>query len=261
MKRLVAILLLIVLALCFFSCKRRNNVEADVFYEVTFNTVAFPEETPPQAVTVKKGETVEKPVFNAEPSAGYVIVWTKDTATNAVYDFSAPVTESFTLYAVEVPRSYTITYLLEKGTNNAGNPTTFTKATESILLKAPVMPFGYTFVRWAKYDDPDSTVTEIPQGTETDVILRAVFNPVTYVVTYYNAGDTNPNPTSYEFGTTLNLTSPQKGNHRFLGYTIKSDPNKTPVTALTAEFILAHRTALFYENGTISLEANWEEIG
>lgn len=262
MKRLFASLLLLVLLFGLFSCKDRNKPAEDVFYQVEFSTSNLPyEAAPPEKVTVKAGESIAAPEFSVEPTAGYVVIWTRDVLSKTPYDFSAAVSENFILYAVEVPRSYTITYLLEKGTNNAGNPTTFTKATESILLKAPVMPFGYTFVRWAKYDDPDSTVIEIPQGTEMDVILRAVFNPVTYVVTYYNAGDTNPNPTSYEFGTTLELTNPQKGNHRFLGYTIKSDPNKTPVTALTAEFILAHRTALFYENGTISLEANWEEIG
>ena len=261
MKRFVAILLLFVLPLCLFACKREKQPEGDVFYEVTFNTVAFPTATQPEAARVKQGEAVAKPSFDGVASAGNVVVWTKDTTTKEVYDFSAPVTQSFTLYAVEAPRTYSVTYLLEKGTNNAENPTSFTIATETILLQAPTMPFGYRFVKWAYYDSPDSVVTAIEQGTEEDIILRAVISPVTYTVTYFEAGDTNPNPTTYEFGTTLTLAAPEKARHRFLGYTIKSDAQRTPVTALTAEFILAHKEALFYENGTISLEANWEVIG
>lgn len=260
MKRFVAVLLLFVLTLCFFSCKKEKAPEGDVFYEVTFSTVAFPTATPPEAARVKMDEAVAAPSFDGVASAGNMVVWTKNTSTNEVYDFSLPVTESFTLYAVEVPRTYTVTYLLEKGVNNSGNPTSFTVETETVALRAPAMPFGYRFVKWAYYDDPESDVTAIEQGTETDIILRAVIRPVAYRITYFEAGDVNPNPTTYEFGTTLTLVAPEKANHRFLGYTIKSDPGKTPVTTLTAEFILAHKEALFYENGTIGLETNWEVI-
>lgn len=262
MKRFVAILLLIVLALCLFSCKKKNQPQQDVFYQVTFNTVAFPTATQPEAVTVKEGEAVARPAFDGVASAGNVVAWTKDTATNEVYDFSAPVTESFTLYAVEVPRSYTITYLFERGRNDSRNPDTFTKATEDVALYPIVREslFGYRFLKWAYFDDPESKVESIAQGTEGDIVLRAVFEIVEYNVFYEDAGDTNPNPTKYLFGTTVTLQEPSKNDHRFLGYTIKWDSG-TAVTALTPEFVEAHQEALYHENGVdIYLKANWERI-
>lgn len=262
MKRFVAILLLIVLALCLFSCKKKNQPQQDVFYQVTFNTVAFPTATQPEAVTVKEGEAVARPAFDGVASAGNVVAWTKDTATNEVYDFSAPVTESFTLYAVEVPKTYKIIYLLDHGVNSSANPTTYSAASETIVLQPPVYTshFGYKFIKWAPDTDASSKVEEIPQGTEGDIVLRAVFEPVEYNVCYEDAGDTNPNPTKYLFGTTVTLQDPSKNDHRFLGYTIKWDSG-TAVTALTPEFVEAHQEALYHENGVdIYLKANWERL-
>ena len=262
MKRVFVLLLLLVLLLGLFSCKDKKKPAEDVFYQVEFSTSGLPyEAAPPEKATVKAGETLSAPVFNANPTAGYVVIWTKDVLNKTPYDFSAAVTESFTLYAVEVPRAYKIVYLIENGRNDSRNPTSFTKATEEIVLYAPILPFGYRFLKWAYFDDPESKVESIAQGTEKDIVLRAVTEPVTYTVRYDDAGDVNPNPTSYVFGETLVLQSPSKADGEFRGYTIKSDPNETPVTALTAEFVLQHKDALFYENGVdIFLQANWEKV-
>ena len=262
MKRLFASLLLLVLLFGLFSCKDRNKPAEDIFYQVEFSTSNLPyEAAPPEKVTVKAGESIAAPEFSVEPTAGYVVIWTRDVLSKTPYDFSATVSENFILYAVEVPRSYRITYLIEKGRNDSRNPTSFTKATEELTLYAPTVPFGYRFLKWAYFDDPDSEVESIAQGTEEDIVLRAVTEPVTYTVRYADAGDVNPNPTVYVFGETLTLQTPRKADSEFRGYTIKSDPAATPVTELTAEFVLQHKDALFYENGSdIYLQANWERV-
>jgi len=262
MKRFLVSILLIVLLFGVFSCKKKNNVAEDVFYQVEFSTSALPfTATPPDGVRVKAGEAISAPVFDVEPTAGYVVVWVKDPQTKETYDFTACVTESFTLYAVEVPRSYKVVYLMERGTNSKANPTVFTKATETIYLQAPNehSHFGYRFVKWAYYDDPDSSVTVIEKGTEGDIVLRAVFSPVTYDVAYENPGDQNPNPTTYEFGTTLTLQTPQREGFDFCGYTIADDTSGTVVTELTAEFVEAHWSALVHKDAhSLYLKANWE---
>ncbi len=259
MKRLLAVLLFLVLLLGAVSCKEELPAEEDSSFTVTFVTTTLPyEAAAPERVTVKKGESTSRPALDAQATAGYVVIWTKDSTKKTPYDFSAAVEEDIVLYAVEVPREYTVTYLMEKGKNSANNPTTFTMATETIVLKEPTMPFGYRFIKWAYYDDPDSVVDVIEKGTEGDVVLRAVYAPVEYTVTYLEAGEENPNPPTYVFGSTLSLESPLKEGFVFRGFTIAGDVDKTPVTTLTAEFVVAHRTALFYENGTICLVANWE---
>ena len=266
MKRFVAILLLIVLALCLFSCKKKNQPQQDVFYQVTFNTVAFPTATQPEAATVKEGEAVARPAFDGVASAGNVVAWTKDTATNEVYDFSAPVTESFTLYAVEVPKTYKIIYLLDHGVNSSANPTTYSAASETIVLQPPVYTshFGYRFIQWAPDTDASSKVEEIPQGTEGDIVLRGVFSPVPYTIDYADGGDVNPNPTTYVYGTELILQAPEKQGFRFLGYTIRYDKNSPIVTELTASFVCENRLlfgTIGEGNGNwIYLKANWEKI-
>ncbi len=261
MKRVVVLLLLFVLTFGLFSCKKAKPAE-DVFYTVEFNTLSLPvESTAPAALSVKEGEVVTKPEFSAPATAGYVVVWTKDPLTKVVYDFSSPVTESFVLYAVEIPKNYSIIYLTERGANDSRNPTTYSKATETFSLYEPVMPFGYRFIKWAYFDDPESAVVCVEKGTEGDIVLRAVMKAVTYDVKYVDGGDVNPNPTTYLFGTELSLESPSKEGYRFLGYTITDDRNNTPVTALDPTFVEANRVTLFYENGvTISLKANWEKI-
>ena len=265
MKRVFPLLLSIVLLLVLLfgatSCTKKKGAEGDIFYQVAFNTASLPyEATPPAVVTVKAGESVSAPTLDAGPSAGYVVIWVRDLSERSAYDFSTPVQASFVLYAVEVPRTYTVTYLLERGKNSKDNPTTFTKDTETITLASPTKVFGYVFDRWAYFDDPDSRVSAIEKGTERDLVLRAVYLPAEYIVTYFPTSDPQPNPTTYTFGTTLSLESPSKEGYRFLGYTIAGDPADTPVTEITAEFILAHKDVLFKVNGTIALQANWEEL-
>ena len=262
MKRLFASLLLLVLLFGLFSCKDRNKPAEDIFYQVEFSTSNLPyEAAPPEKVTVKAGESIAAPEFSVEPTAGYVVIWTRDVLSKTPYDFSATVSENFILYAVEVPRSYRITYLIEKGRNDSRNPTSFTKATEDVALYPIVSEslFGYRFLKWAYFDDPESDVTAIEQGTETDIILRAVFEPVTYNVLCYDTVADSTRNFDYVFGTTLSLEIPEKGGYRFVGYTIRGDQNETPVTELTAEFVLAHRQALtYYSAGNFSIQENWE---
>ena len=253
--------MLIVLLLGLFSCKKEKEPVKDVFYEVSFNTASLPYDvTPPKKASVKAGETLVAPEVAHQPSGGYVVVWTKDLKEKTAYDFSSPVEESFTLYAVEVPRSYKVVYLLERGTNDKRNPTVFTWATETFSPYPPIMPFGYRFLKWTFFDDPDGQVDAIQKGTEGDVVLRAVTEAVEYTVVYLDPGDENPNPTTYLFGTELSLDPPLKEGYDFLGYTIADDKKKTAVTALTANFVYENRSTLFYRNGIdIYLKANWEK--
>jgi len=263
MRRVFVSLLLILLLLSsLFSCKKKPE-SSDVFYEITFSTSALSYAAePPASLFVKQGDRVKEPRFTVEPTAGYVVIWTKDTADRTPYDFSTPVEESFTLYAVEVPRTYSIIYLLQGGINLKKNPHSYTKASETIsLLSLPNenCPWGYRFRKWSYFDDEDSEVVEIPHGSEGDIVLRAVYTPATYRIYYSNLqGAANPNPDAYTYGTELTLQLPTREGYICTGFTVSK--YKLAVSELTSTFVYDNQNVLFRENGAINLYANWEEV-
>ena len=245
-----------------FACKKKKNEETtpDVFFEITFSTTLLPyDSTPPESVMVKQGDLVQEPTLQTTPTAGNRVIWTQSSTERAPYDFSAAVENSFVLYAVEVPRIYTITYLLEVGTNSKKNPTTFSAASETITLADPILPLGYLFDKWSYFDDADSRVTEIPKGSEGDVVLRAVWHKREFRILYYEEGEENPNPETYLFDDVLSLESPSMSGYRFAGYVCHGN-RELRVERLTSEFLLAHWDSLLENGSDICLLATWEKL-
>lgn len=261
MKRTLLLLLTLFLLFGLFACNEAPSSPAKQSYVVYFNTSSLPYTVPePAPVTALQGECVVEPMLSVEPTAGYYIVWSTSPTSFEAYDFSQPVADSFTLYAIEAPRAYNVTYLVQHGTNSAKNPLTYTKETNNIVLKNPQTEFGYVFRCWCYFDDPDSVVTQIEKGTEGDLILRARIEPVHFNILYAGGAEYNPNPSVYVFGETLVLQAPRRAGFIFTGYTIYNDPAHTAVTALTPEFVTQNAAALRKENGSdIYLQANWEE--
>ena len=265
MKRALSVLLILLLLFSLCACKESEPVSEESFFEVSYSTELLPyEAAAPAAERVKKGEKATAPTLEATPSAGKAVVWTLDATDPVAFDFSAPVEGDLLLYAVEVFRTYKITYLVEHGSAKA--PDYYTKDTETFSLTRANADFGYKFYKWSYFDDRDSAVAEIEKGTEGDIVLRADIRPNTYVIQYEDDGESNPNPSEYVFGTTLSLRVPQKAGYRFKYFTLNGDPTEPVVTELTAEFILQHKAAIFYDktavekNGSdIYLLAIWEK--
>ena len=94
------------------------------------------------------------------------------------------------LYAKWSLVTYHVTYNLNNGTNDPGNPTEFTVESETINLHNATRT-GYTFGGW--FTDPgcESGATGvIYTGTYQDVVLYAKWTPITYNVAYYLNGAT-----------------------------------------------------------------------
>ena len=258
---IAAIFLLCSAAFCLFSCKKKKVDLKDEVYTVSFSTAYLSSSAfAPDPVKVKRGETIGKPDVTYDAKAGFEVVWSPDGLNPYAYDFSSPVTESFTLYAVEVPKKYAIKYLLQMGRNAAENPSSYDKTTEFMLAKA-IAPFGWKFVKWSYFDDPESNVTRIEKGTEGTLVLRAVFEPVRYEVLYIGLeGAENPNPEVYVFGEELPLQDLSRSDARFLGFSVGGAADGEYVRALTPSFVEEHQKELFKVNGSsIALFANWEE--
>ena len=259
---LAAFVLLAVAAFCLPACKKKKGNLKDEVYTVSFSTAYLSSSAfAPEGVKVKRGNAVPKPTETYEAKAGCEVVWVRDALNPSAYAFSSPVTESFTLYAVEMPKNYKIIYLLEMGSNPSANPTTYRRTSDFTLANANA-PFGYKFVKWSYYDDPESLVLRIEQGTEGDLVLRGVFAPVQYAVLYFNLEDAeNPNESSYLFGEEMTLKNPSRSGYRFLGFTINDQEGGTYVSALTPSFVEENQKALFRTNGSdLALCANWEKL-
>ncbi len=135
-------------------------------------------------------------------------------SVNAVYDFIMPYED----YALEAKWNYfEITYRLNGGTNSEENPYSYTIDDSTINLSNPTRE-GYRFVAW-KYKD--QYVTAINPNWADDIELTALWDAITYSITYHLNGGTNAssNPTSYTVETqTIYLKSPTRKGYTFSGW-------------------------------------------
>ncbi|WP_332448017.1 InlB B-repeat-containing protein [Sphaerochaeta sp.] len=125
------------------------------------------------------------------------------------------------LYAYFKPITYTISYTLNAGTNDAGNPVSYTVETTTITLQTPTRT-GYTFEGWYGTSDfSTSAISYILQGSTGNQTVYARWSPTVYSITYQTAGGENnaANPQSYTIeDDAITLADPAKTGYTFLGW-------------------------------------------
>lgn len=144
------------------------------------------------------------------------------------------------LYALWEIEEYTITYELDGGTNNSGNPASYT-VNDTIVFAEPTKE-NYIFCGW--YTDAEFTnpIEEIPAGTIGNKVLYAKWEqevipePEVYNIVYHLDGGTNhgDNPTGYtQESETIVLKTPNKTGYTFGGWYSDSGfvTEKTEITA------------------------------
>ena len=160
--------------------------------------------------------------FTDHGNVGQVI--TKSAPTITGYTLISPSPQSITLtfgsnvITFVYSRTYTITYVLNGGTNNADNPSSYTKVTPTFTLKDPTKT-GYTFNGWSPAD------TTIEQGSTGNLTFTASWTLTTYNITYQlNGGMNNPgNPSTYNYNSaTINLLAPTRAGYNFLNWSPSS---------------------------------------
>ena len=122
--------------------------------------------------------------------------------------------------AIETFETYTITYVLNGGTNAAGNPTTYTQYDEISLLPATAADSDYSFDYWS--DGNGNRISRIEKGTKGNLVLTAHYAEKSYSIyySYESKWGSNPNPTSYTASTgeiilqSLNMAS----GYTFVGW-------------------------------------------
>ena len=125
-----------------------------------------------------------------------------------------------TLYAQWKKVKYTISYNLNGGTNNSGNPTGYYVTSSTITLKNPTRR-GYTFVGWYSDSQYKNKVTQIAKGSVGNKTLYARWTATKYKITYSLNGGTNnsKNPATYTIASSnIALQSPTRRGYSFGGW-------------------------------------------
>ncbi len=134
--------------------------------------------------------------------------------TNAVYNFVMPNHD----YTLEAKWNYfTIDYVLNGGTNNLSNPTSYTIDSGRIILNEPTRT-SYDFTGWS-YNG--KKVTEVDPVWIENITLVANWRAHTYSITYELNGGTNnsSNPSSYTIeNSTINLKDATRYGYNFDGW-------------------------------------------
>jgi uncharacterized repeat protein (TIGR02543 family) len=184
-----------------------------VQYTVTFETNGGGD-IPPQ--TVEEGGKAVRPE-DPDREGWAFSGWYSDSGLTAAYDFDTALAGDITLYARWL-ESYAITYELNGGTNNPGNPAAYT--IESALTLSEPTREGYTFMGW--YDNADlsgTAVTGISAGSTGDKAFYARWLE-SYTINYYlNDGTNDPaNPATYTVESVVVLADPARAGYTFDGW-------------------------------------------
>ncbi|GHT78029.1 hypothetical protein FACS189464_0750 [Bacteroidia bacterium] len=110
--------------------------------------------------------------------------------------------------------AYTVTYILNGGTNNPGNPPAYTVESPNITLQAPAKT-GYTFEGWTEGNS-------ITAGSTGNKSFTAEWSVIRYAISYELNGGTNHtgNPANYTIESSgITLQAPAKTGYTFEGWT------------------------------------------
>ena len=172
------------------------------------------------------------------------------TGTSYAEGASYTATGDITLYAQWKGVDYTITYVLDGGTNHSGNPQGYTVADLPLELKTPTKT-GYTFIGWF-IDGSSSTGTRIETGVTGDITVTAHWQPNTYTVTFdgnnHTSGATTSQNFTYGVPQNLNANGFQRTGYTFTGWNTAADGTGTSYTDV----------ASYTATGDITLYAQWE---
>ena len=154
-----------------------------------------------------------------------------------------------TVYPEYVPIEYTIKYNLNGGTNNEGNPETYT-ILDAVTFE-DASKDGYTFDSWHDAVTLDSPVTGLIAGSTGDCEVWAKWVADTFDITYTLNGGTNAgaNPATYTIETaTITLADATKEGYTFDGWFSDAGLTTKVTTIALGSF------------GDITLYAGWTPI-
>ena len=204
---------------------------------------------------------------------GYKFIGWSTTPTGAVeYADGASYTmgeaDTYTLYAQWDYDTYTITYVLNEGTNSDSNPTSYMMTSATIQLNN-ASRLGYDFSGWYTTENfrTGTELSSITTGSYGNKTLYAKWTPHQYTITYVLNEGTKVDPDSaypriYTIEDDITLGSMSKVGYRFVGWFLGSTPvtriyNRTgDMVNLTAQFELQEYKITYVLHGGTNSESN-----
>jgi uncharacterized repeat protein (TIGR02543 family) len=148
-------------------------------FTVVFNTQKSSGTT---VAYVQEGGKVAEPT--APTALGYTFGgWYTDVAGTAAFDFETEITENVKVFAKWTPVSYTVTYNLDDGKNNASNPESYTVESETVVFSKPSKT-GYLFDGWYYDNKFTQAATQITQGSTGNLTVYAKWSLKTFTIIY-----------------------------------------------------------------------------
>ena len=202
------------------SMRATLTVENDGSYHL----VTFKHEDFVKTVTVKHGETITD-VPQTPQLLGYNVSWNYD---------GSQIVEDCTYLLNKTAINYSITYVLNEGTNDTNNPSKYT-VEDSITLLASSKE-GYEFVGWYTDSSFNNYIERIEAGRVGDLTLYAKYSPALYTITYKTNGGIIASTTQkVYYKEEFQLYSISKDGYDFLGYTYNGNPFESGVYNLTTD--------------------------
>ena len=173
----------------------------------------------------------------AQPTKnGYTFIgWTGSNGNIPEITVTIPAgnTENLTYNANWSLNTYTITYVLNGGTNNSSNPSSYTVLDSTITLANPTREH-YDFKGWK---NGNSTITKIYTSNAQNYTLTATWAPHNYSITYNLDGGTNNsnNPTTHTVESDeITLGDPTRDGYTFIGWTGSNGNNPSTSVVIGA---------------------------
>ena len=201
---------------------------------------------PCPATTV--GTLPTPPIKRGYAFAGW---FTQTMGGGNAFTVSTPVTGDLVVYAKWTAIAYNIVYVLNSGTNDAGNPTSYTIASSTLTLQ-PATRVGSTFDGWYSEASFTNRILTIPSGSTGDKTFYAKWTAtVTYDGNGHNGGSL-PAAQTTAVGLSVTLASATVTK---TGYTFASW--NTNVAGTGTSYVAG---ASFPVNANITLYAKWTTL-
>lgn len=244
-----------------------ENVKLDITVKVLTPEVSDVEVITPSPLVIKVGETKEIKIVCDEKLS---VKWHSKNESIATVKDGVVTAQSVgsTVIEIEISNGYKtitktvevnvsttvskVTYILDGGTNNELNPTTYIEGT-IVKLEDPTKE-GYKFLGWYLNDVLVTTINKEQKG-DVELVAKWEYIKKTYNITYVLDGGTNSelNPSTYLEGETVTLHEATKEGYDFLGWYLNDvlvttiDSTQKGDIELTAKFKEKENIELTYE--------------
>lgn len=169
----------------YYTEKESQTPTTTVKYTVTFDGDNGTEVV---EKTVEENKTVTEP--DDPQKAGYTFDGWYDKETDQKFDFDTQINKDYNLIAKWIPIQYTITYVLDGGTNSSDNPSKYSTG-EVVTFKNPTKN-NYEFLGWYEDEEFKTPITQLADRTgditiyaKWKILENADNDKIAYTVHYY----------------------------------------------------------------------------